>query len=664
LADDLEKMMQEGFDYIFFDYPFGYMQKQISKFISLSVFLDTPLDIAMARRLLRNELEEKSTDELKEHLEWYLKSGHKLFELSNYHQRNDAELIVDGRLPTNEICNIILDELRCRDAHGASALTHMTSILQRTPNGRPYKQNERSNTMKNKFYITTAIAYTSQKPHIGNTYEVVFTDAIARFKRAMGYDVFFLTGTDEHGQKIEDAAREASIPPKEYVDNIAGEVRRIWDLMDSSYDKFIRTTDDYHEDAVSKIFLKMYEKGDIYKGWHEGNYCKPCEAFFSDSQLSDGKCPDCLRDVTKEKEEAYIFKISKYADRLAKHIEDNPDFIEPVSRKNEMVNNFIKPGLKDLCISRSTFSWGIPVPVEKKHIIYVWLDALSNYITALGYMPDGQSELFDKYWPCDVHVIGKDILRFHTIYWPIFLMSLDLPLPKKIFGHPWLLSGTDKMSKSSGNTLYADDLVELFGLDAVRYYLLAEMPYANDGGITYERFIVRYNSDLANTLGNLVNRTVAMTQKYFDGVIPAPSCEGNFDADLKDTVLTSSKKFIELMDGFKTADALSEVMNIARRSNKYIDETTPWVLAKNEADRERLATVLYNLIESIRFIGVLLTPVIPQTSNKIFAQINAELAGFDSLDIFGATKAGTTVGAAEPLFNRIDEQKKLAEIKG
>lgn len=516
---------------------------------------------------------------------------------------------------------------------------------------------------KEKYYITTAIAYTSKKPHIGNTFEVVFTDAIARFKKQMGYDVFFLTGTDEHGQKIQIEAEKMGISPKQYVDNVAGEIRKIWDLMGAGYNKFIRTTDDYHEQAVQHIFKKLYDQGDIYKSEYEGWYCVPCESFFTESQLADGCCPDCGREVKKTKEEAYFFKMGKYQNALMKHIEENPEFIQPESRKKEMVNNFLKPGLQDLCVSRTSFSWGIPVEFDPGHVIYVWVDALSNYITALGYDPEKpETELFLKNWPCDVHIIGKDILRFHTIYWPIFLMALGIPLPKQVFGHPWLLFGNDKMSKSKGNVMYADDLVELFGVDAIRYYLLKEMPYAQDGSITYENIIARFNGDLANTLGNLVNRTVAMVHKYFGGVVPNPS-HGEFDDELKQTALEAAKAVTEKMNEFKTADALEEIISLARRSNKYIDETMPWALAKDESKKERLGGVLYNLLESIRFIGVLLTPFMPATADSIFGQICAETTAWDSLSAFGATAAGKTIGQGKPLFNRIDEAKKLKEIE-
>jgi len=516
---------------------------------------------------------------------------------------------------------------------------------------------------KEKFYITTAIAYTSRKPHIGNTFEVVFTDAIARFKKQMGYDVFFLTGTDEHGQKIQEEAEKAGITPKQYVDNVAGEIKKIWDLMGADYDKFIRTTDDYHEKSVQHIFKKLYEQGDIYKSEYEGWYCVPCESFFTETQLVDGCCPDCGRPVKTTKEEAYFFKMSKYQDALMKHIEENPEFIQPESRKKEMVNNFLKPGLQDLCVSRTSFTWGVPVEFDPGHVIYVWVDALSNYINALGYDPDSEpTELMKKYWPADVHIIGKDILRFHTIYWPIFLMALGLPLPKQVFGHPWLLSGTDKMSKSKGNVMYADDLADLFGVEAIRYYLLKEMPYAQDGTITYENIISRYNSDLANTLGNLVNRTVSMVNKYFDGVIQ-PECAGEFDDELKSCALSAAKAVTAKMNEFKTSDALEEIMNLARRSNKYIDETMPWALAKDENQKARLGGVLYNLLESIRFIAVLLQPFMPETAKSIFTQINTSETSWESLDAFGKTKSGDKVGAATPMFLRLDEAKKLEEIE-
>ena len=516
---------------------------------------------------------------------------------------------------------------------------------------------------KEKYYITTAIAYTSRKPHIGNTYEIILTDAIARFKRLLGYDVFFCTGTDEHGQKIEETAKEAGVSPKEYVDGVAGEVKKIWDLMNASYDKFIRTTDDYHVAAVQKIFKKLYEQGDIYKSEYEGLYCVPCETFFTETQAPDGVCPDCGRPLRKTKEEAYFFKMSKYQDRLMKHIEEHPDFIWPESRKKEMVNNFLKPGLQDLCVSRTSFKWGIPVDFDDKHVIYVWIDALSNYITALGYSPDGAGDNYKKYWPCDAHIIGKDILRFHTIYWPIMLMALGEPLPKQIFGHPWLLAGMDKMSKSRGNVMYADDLARLFGVDAIRYYLLKEMPYAQDGTISYETIIARYNSDLANTLGNLVNRTVSMSQKYFGGEILAGANENEFDDGLISCAKETVKAFEKNMNEFRIADAIEDVMNLARRSNKYIDETTPWALAKDETQSKRLGAVLYNLIESIRYIAVMLTPIMPTTASSVFAQIGAEKTDWESLAEFGATRAGTSVGKATPLFGRIDEAEKMKEIE-
>ena len=516
--------------------------------------------------------------------------------------------------------------------------------------------------MKDKFYITTAIAYTSRKPHIGNTYEVVLTDAIARYKRKRGYDVFFLTGTDEHGQKIQQEAEKSGITPQQYVDGVAGEIREIWDLMNSSYDKFIRTTDDYHVKAVQKIFKKFYDQGDIYKSEYEGHYCVPCESFFTETQLVDGKCPDCGREVQKAKEESYFFKMSKYQDALMKHIEENPEFIQPESRKNEMVNNFLKPGLQDLCVSRTSFSWGIPVEFDPGHVVYVWIDALSNYITALGYSPDSESELFNKYWPADVHIIGKDILRFHTIYWPIMLMALGLPLPKKVFGHPWLLSGEDKMSKSKGNVIYADNLVKHFGVDAVRHYLLSEMPYANDGTITYENIIARYNSELANTLGNLLNRTVSMSNKYFDGQINKPSEMTELDKELAKKAEDTVSHVENYMDEYKISDAVEEIFSLARRCNKYIDETAPWVLAKDEASKDRLNAVLYNLIEGLRFIAVMLEPIMPETNKNILSQINSDQNEWDSIKVFGTGKGGK-VGQAQALFQRINEEEKLEEIK-
>ena len=518
--------------------------------------------------------------------------------------------------------------------------------------------------MNNKpYYITTAIAYTSRKPHIGNSYEIVLADALARFKRMQGYDVFFQTGTDEHGQKIEEYAAQAGVSPKEYVDGVAGEIKAICDCLNTTYDKFIRTTDADHEAAVQKIFKKLIEKGDVYKSEYEGWYCVPCESFFTDSQLVDGKCPDCGREVRREKEEAYFFKMSKYQKQLEEYIESNPNFIYPESRKKEMINNFIKPGLQDLCISRSTFKWGIPFPNDEKHVIYVWVDALLNYITGLGYDTENNSEMFNKYWPADVHIIGKDILRFHTIYWPIMLMALDVELPKQVFGHPWLLSGNDKMSKSRGNVIYADELCDRFGVDAVRYYLLSEMPHAQDGTITYETIIERFNSDLANTIGNLVNRTVAMSNKYFDGVIQSADATEDIDAELKEMALGTLGKVTKLLDTYKVSDALSEVLDLAKRCNKYIDETMPWALAKDEEKKARLGTVLYNLLEGIRFIAVLLKPFMPETSDKILEQIGTDVNTLDSLAEFGATKIGAKVGVATPLFSRLDVEKTLAEIE-
>ena len=515
---------------------------------------------------------------------------------------------------------------------------------------------------KEKYYITTAIAYTSKEPHIGNTYEIILTDAIARFNRYIGKDVFFLTGTDEHGQKIQQIAEEAGITPKEHVDKIAGKIKEIADMLNISYDKFIRTTDDYHEKAVQKIFNKLYEKGDIYKSEYEGWYCTPCESFWTKTQLKDGCCPDCGRPVEKTKEEAYFFKMSKYQDKLMEYIETHPEFIQPESRKNEMVNNFLKPGLQDLCVSRSTFTWGVPVEFDPGHVIYVWIDALANYITALGYTPDEKGELYQKYWPADVHIIGKDILRFHTIYWPIILMALGEPLPKQVFGHPWMLFGEEKMSKSRGNVIYAEDLVKRFGVDAVRYYSLHEMPFAQDGTITYDVFISRFNSDLANKLGNLVNRTVAMINKYFDGVVQDGGVNGEFDEDLKAVAVGAIDKISEKMKALRVADRMDEIWAVVDRANKYIDETTPWILAKDEATKPRLGTVLYNLAETIRIIASLLTPYMPQTAEKIAAQINAEDLSCESAKTFGVLKPGTKVGAAEPLFARIDAEKMLEEI--
>lgn len=516
---------------------------------------------------------------------------------------------------------------------------------------------------KPKFYMTTAIAYTSKVPHIGNTYEAVLSDAIARFKRLTGYDVFFLTGTDEHGQKIQEQAENEGLTPKAHVDKIAGEIRRIWDFMNVSYDKFIRTTDKEHMEVVQKIFKKLYEQGDIYKSSYEGLYCTPCESFYTESQLVEGKCPDCGRDVQKASEEAYFFRLSKYADRLIKHIEENPDFIWPEARKNEMINNFLKPGLQDLCVSRTSFNWGIPVTFDDKHVVYVWLDALSNYITALGYDTDGQSgELYKKYWPADVHIIGKDIVRFHTIYWPIILMALGEELPKQVYGHPWLLQGKDKMSKSKGNVIYAEDLVRYFGLDSVRYYLLKEMPFAQDGNMTYEHIIAKINSDLANNLGNLVNRTITMVDKYFGGVIAEPSAKESLDDELINLTLMTPGRVEEKMSEYRVSDALDEVITLLKRSNKYIDETQPWVLAKNEDSKARLATVLYNLLESIRVASILLLPFIPDTAVEIQRQINAQRTDWDSVKAFNGTVVGTKVNEAKPLFARIDEAKKLAEI--
>ena len=501
---------------------------------------------------------------------------------------------------------------------------------------------------KPKYYITTAIAYTSGKPHIGNTYEIVLADAIARYKRSQGYDVFFQTGTDEHGQKIELKAAEAGVTPKEFVDNVSAEIKRIWDLMDTSYDKFIRTTDDYHEKQVQKIFKKLYDKGDIYKGYYEGLYCTPCESFFTESQLVDGKCPDCGREVQPAKEEAYFFKMSKYADRLIEHINTHPEFIQPVSRKNEMMNNFLLPGLQDLCVSRTSFKWGIPVDFDPKHVVYVWLDALTNYITGIGYDCDGNSpQQFQKNWPADLHLIGKDIIRFHTIYWPIFLMALDLPLPKQVFGHPWLLQGDGKMSKSKGNVLYADELVDFFGVDAVRYFVLHEMPFDNDGVITWELMVERMNSDLANTLGNLVNRTVSMTNKYFGGIVTDKGVAEEVDADLK-AVVDAVPGLVEAkMDELRVADAMTEIFTLFKRCNKYIDETMPWVLAKDEARKDRLETVLWNLIQSISAGARLLEPFMPSTSAKILAQLND----------------GHVTDKPEILFQRLDIAEVLKKVE-
>ena len=512
--------------------------------------------------------------------------------------------------------------------------------------------------MKEKFYITTAIPYCSGKPHIGNTYEVILTDAIARYKRQRGYDVFFLTGTDEHGQKIEDKAKEKGITPKQYVDDVCAKVKDIWALVGASYDKFIRTTDTFHEEAVTKIFKKLLDQGDIYKGEYEGWYCVPCESFFTDTQATDCKCPDCGREVQRAKEESYFFRMSKYADRLLKHIEENPDFIEPEARAREMINNFIKPGLQDLCVTRSTFTWGVPVPGDEKHVIYVWIDALSNYITAMGYSVDEKGELYNKYWPCDVHVIGKDIVRFHTIYWPILLMALGEPLPKKIYGHGWMNFGVDKMSKSRGNVMYADDLVNYFGVDGVRYYALSEMPYSADGSITYDAIISKYNTDLANNLGNLVSRTIAMCKKYFDGTVPEAGEEEEFDASLKAAVADAIAGVDKGMESYHVADAVECIFDMLRRANKYIDETTPWVLAKTDEGKARLKTVIYNLLETIRVGACLLMPFIPETAEKIF---NALDTGNRELR-FGGLDAGIVLGELAPLFARIDEAKMMERI--
>ena len=513
--------------------------------------------------------------------------------------------------------------------------------------------------------MTTAIAYTSGKPHIGNTYEIVLADSIARFKRQQGYDVFFQTGTDEHGQKIELKAEEAGITPKEYVDNVSTEIKRIWDLMNTSYDKFIRTTDNYHEKQVQKIFKKLYDQGDIYKGHYEGMYCTPCESFFTESQLVDGKCPDCGRPCTPAKEEAYFFKMSKYAPRLIKYINEHPKFIQPVSRKNEMMNNFLLPGLQDLCVSRTSFSWGIPVDFDPKHVTYVWLDALTNYITGIGYDCDGNSsDLFNKNWPADLHLIGKDIIRFHTIYWPIFLMALDLPLPKQVFGHPWLLQGDGKMSKSKGNVIYADDLVDFFGVDAVRYFVLHEMPFENDGVITWELMVERLNSDLANTLGNLVNRTISMSNKYFGGVVTKTGLEEDVDADLKAVVTGTRAKVAAKMEDLRVADSITEIFNLFKRCNKYIDETMPWALAKDEAKKDRLAEVLYNLVESITIGASLLESFMPETTEKILAQLNGEKRSYEELDQFGLYPSGNKVtDKPEILFQRLDLKEILEKVE-
>ncbi len=531
--------------------------------------------------------------------------------------------------------------------------------------------------MSEKYYLTTAIAYASRKPHFGNTYEVIMADAVARYKRQRGFDVFFCTGTDEHGQKIENLAKEAGITPKLYVDGVAGEIKGVWDKMNTTYDRFIRTTDDDHVNAVRKIFTRFYNQGDIYKGYYEGWYCTPCESFFTETQVVDGKCPDCGRPVQQAREEAYFFKMSKYVDKLLAHIDSNPEFIQPESRKKEIVNNFLRVegGLQDLCVSRTSFSWGVPVDFDSKHVMYVWLDALANYITAIGYDPDKsfaeQSEKFRKYWPCDVHVIGKDILRFHTIYWPIFLMALDIPLPKKVFGHPWFNAAEEKgqkptgedvkMSKSRGNVIYADELAETFGVDGVRYFALSEMPYDQDGRISYTNVLLRYNMDLANNLGNLVSRTHAMTKKYFDGIIPAPATEEGTDAELKAAVAEAKAEFVKNMDTFHVADALEGVFNMLRRANKYIDETTPWALAKDEANKPRLGTVLYNLLECIRVAAVLLRAIIPATADSIFAQLNTDKCEYADIEVFGTLEASKPLGEAAMLFARVDE-KVIDEI--
>lgn len=512
--------------------------------------------------------------------------------------------------------------------------------------------------MNNKYYISTAITYTSGKPHIGNTYEVVLADAIARYKRLKGYEVYLQTGTDEHGEKIQQKAEAAGVTPQDFVDSVASEIKRIWDVMNTSYDRFVRTTDEHHEEVVQKIFKKMFDKGDIYLGRYEGMYCTPCESFFTESQLVDGKCPDCGRDVQPKSEEAYFFRLSKYQDRLIEYIEAHPNFIKPESRKNEMINNFIKPGLQDLCVSRTSFNWGIPVGFDPKHVVYVWLDALTNYITNIGYDPDGSSEEFNKFWPADLHLIGKDIIRFHTIYWPCFLMSLDIELPKQIFGHPWLIVGDGKMSKSKGNVIYADDLVNYFGVDAVRYYLLHEIPYANDGTFTYELLIERINSDLANILGNLVNRTISMVQKYFNGIVTNKKVIADVDSELVDMINGLEEKLEKKMDNLEIGGALDVIFDVLRRSNKYIDETTPWVLAKDESNNDRLETVLYNLLESIRVCAIFLEAYLPDTSDRIRKQIN----NFKSDRIF-LDNNKYTVGTPEVLFQRIDKEKMLSELQ-
>jgi methionyl-tRNA synthetase len=527
------------------------------------------------------------------------------------------------------------------------------------------KNSRRRSKMSKTYYLTTAIAYTSGKPHIGNTYEAILADSIVRFKRQQGYDVRFQTGTDEHGQKIEIKAAEAGVTPKEFVDKTAGVIKEIWDQMNTSYDRFIRTTDPDHEKQVQKIFKKLYDQGDIYKGYYEGMYCTPCESFFTESQLVDGKCPDCGREVTPAKEEAYFFRMSKYADRLIEHINTHPEFIQPESRKNEMMNNFLLPGLQDLCVSRTSFKWGIPVDFDPDHVVYVWIDALSNYITGLGFDLDGNSDpMFEKYWPADLHLIGKDILRFHTIYWPIMLMALNLPLPKQVFGHPWLLQGDGKMSKSKGNVIYADDLASIFGVDAVRYFVLHEMPFENDGTITWDLMVERMNSDLANTLGNLVNRTISMSNKYFGGVVENKGVEGDVDADFKKVVLEAPVKAAEKMDKLRVADAITEIFALFKRSNKYIDETMPWALAKDETQQDRLATVLYNLIEAINIGASLLEPFMPETSAKILAQINGAPRAFDDMTEFGKYQSGNkVVEKPEILFARMDQKEVMEKVK-
>ncbi|MDD2627482.1 MAG: methionine--tRNA ligase, partial [Clostridia bacterium] len=514
---------------------------------------------------------------------------------------------------------------------------------------------------KEKFYITTAIAYASVKPHIGNTYEAIFADAVARYKRMQGYDVYFMTGTDEHGQKIQELAKGSGKEPQEYVDGVAEEIKRIWDLVGTSYDRFIRTTEIKHKETVNKIFKRLYDQGDIYKGFYEGWYCTPCESFFTESQLEEGNCPDCGRPLEQAREEAYFLKLSKYANKLIKHIEDNPTFIEPEARRKEIINNFIKPGLQDLCVSRTSFAWGVPVEFDPGHVVYVWIDALSNYITGLGYELDKKDEKYEKYWPADLQVIGKDILRFHMIYWPIMLMALGEPLPKQIYAHGWLLFADDKMSKSKGNVIYADDLVELFGIDATRFYVLSEMPYAQDGSITYENIISKYNSELANTLGNLVNRTVAMSNKYFDGIVENKGINDSYDKELSECTNKAINNFNKKMNTYKIQEAIHEIWSLVRRCNKYIDETTPWILAKEE-NKDRLKTVLYNLIEVIRIIGIMISPIMPATADKIFEYISSSNNQIKDLKI-GKYISGTKVCIAKPLFERLDEAKKIEEIK-